>query len=166
MERLNGAWEKLNLGMAYFASFITFGGMLLVVTDVGLRYLFSAPIVWSCDIEKILLLYIAFLPLGWVEIRGQHVVIDVLVRALKGKSLIWQQAVMSFLSMGYWLIFAYLSGKVCLVKLREGSFFFGAVYIPQFPAYLAFSLGGLLLALCLAAKTVSAMRGVAEAYKL
>lgn len=61
-----------------FLACVMMGGLVVIVcTDIFLRYFLSSPLVWATEVTEILLLDITFLGAAWVFKEDGHVAIDV-----------------------------------------------------------------------------------------
>lgn len=82
--RVSGrALFRLENSLLNGAAFVMFVIMMLVVADVGMRYLLNNPIKWSYPlIAKYLMIYVFFLAVADTLRRSQHIIIDFLVSAL------------------------------------------------------------------------------------
>ncbi|MFH1102432.1 MAG: TRAP transporter small permease subunit [Pseudomonadota bacterium] len=76
IDRITGTLNRLFIGIA---SFMMAGLMMIVCTDLALRYFFNAPLIWATEVTEILLLYITFLGAAQVFREDSHVVIDILL---------------------------------------------------------------------------------------
>ncbi len=89
MERLfqyvDSAVVWINKVFVFFASVMMAALVVIVCTDLSLRYFFNAPLLWGTEVTEILLLYITFLGIAWVFREGGHVVIDVATSKVSGR---------------------------------------------------------------------------------
>jgi TRAP-type C4-dicarboxylate transport system permease small subunit len=69
-------FNRLFIGIA---ALMMAGLMIIVCTDLTLRYFFNAPLIWATEISEISLLYITFLAAAQVFRENSHVVIDILL---------------------------------------------------------------------------------------
>lgn len=53
----------------------------LTIAQVGARYLFDRPLIWSEEVSKLLLVWLVFLGAAAVTLDGRHLDVDVLFRA-------------------------------------------------------------------------------------
>src|SRR4030042_3938135 len=74
IDRITKTLNRLFIGIA---SFMMAGLMMIVCTDLMLRYFFNAPFIWATEVTEILLLYITFLGAAQVFRADSHVVIDI-----------------------------------------------------------------------------------------
>ena len=69
VERASHRWSEVLMA---FGAFLVIGVMLLVVSDVTGRYVFSNPIKGAVELEQIVLAFIAFLCLAYGLVRRTH----------------------------------------------------------------------------------------------
>jgi TRAP-type C4-dicarboxylate transport system permease small subunit len=79
MTRLDGAMEPL---LGAIAGVLLFCMMTLTFIDVGLRYIFNAPLQGSFEVTELMLVVLIFAALPLVSRREEHVVMDFLDRFL------------------------------------------------------------------------------------
>jgi TRAP-type C4-dicarboxylate transport system permease small subunit len=74
LERVVG-W--INTVFVFVSAVLMTGLVVIVCTDVLLRYFFRSPLVWATEVTEIMLLDLTFLGAGWVLREDGHVVIDI-----------------------------------------------------------------------------------------
>ena len=79
MTRLDSAMEPL---LGAIAGVLLFCMMTLTFIDVGLRYIFNAPLQCSFEVTELMLVVLIFAALPLVSRREEHVVMDFLDRFL------------------------------------------------------------------------------------
>ena len=67
---------------AVFAGILVIFLMLIVGTEVSLRYFFGRPTTWTVEVAGYMMLYIAFLVVAWVLKRDEHVRMDLVITHL------------------------------------------------------------------------------------
>jgi TRAP-type C4-dicarboxylate transport system permease small subunit len=86
MARLESAYGRLLEVLALAACALIFGMMLMICADVFLRNVRIVPgmvgIEWANEISEGMLYLIALLTAPWLMRRGQHIRVDVLLRAV------------------------------------------------------------------------------------
>ncbi|MDP2932219.1 MAG: TRAP transporter small permease, partial [Chloroflexota bacterium] len=119
--------------------------MLMVNTDIFMRYFFNRPIIWSVEISENALLFATFLGAAWVLAKGKHVRIDTLTSRLSRRGLALFNIATYVLCALVTLAFVWYGSLVTLDHYRRGLFVPTFLNIPN--AYILFiiPLGSLLL---------------------
>jgi TRAP-type C4-dicarboxylate transport system permease small subunit len=84
-ERLKTLYQGLNRPFAGVTALLVLGIMLSIVYDTTARLFFSAPTLWVLDANEYLLVYLTFVPAGWILTRGGHVRVEILVQRLSAR---------------------------------------------------------------------------------
>jgi TRAP-type C4-dicarboxylate transport system permease small subunit len=77
--------KGFNKVLIFIASVMMAGLVIIVCTDLALRYFFNSPLLWGTEVTEIMLLYITFLGMAWVFRENGHVVIDVFTSKVTGR---------------------------------------------------------------------------------
>src|SRR5260221_2944232 len=92
MGRLEAAYGKLLEGLALVACALVFGMTLMICADVLLRNVRVVPgmvgLEWSNEISEAMLYLVTMLTAPWLLRRGQHIRVDIVLRAVP-KQLGW-----------------------------------------------------------------------------
>lgn len=160
LDRLTAAVEKAFL---YLTGLGLMFIMLVIVVDVVMRYLFSAPLSWSYDlIGMYLVTLVFFLALADTFRRGGHIKVD-LFESLRGTKLF---AVAEILGYCASLVFFALILKQMLESGAEGMLagdvVDGAIPWPTWPPYLIAALGAALLMIRIALNVVRRIAALAS----
>ena len=125
MARLESAYGRLLEVLALAACALIFGMMLMICADVFLRNVRIVPgmvgIEWANEISEAMLYLIALLTAPWLMRRGQHIRVDVLLRAVPprlGWGLEW---LVDALAMGCCAIIAWYGVRAALGSWQAGS---------------------------------------------
>ncbi len=73
---------RLTLALAWVACAIVVAMLVMIVTDVSMRYLAIRPPDWTSTYVEYLLLYVTMLPAPWLVRERGHVAIEALVASL------------------------------------------------------------------------------------
>lgn len=84
---LKGAVDKLERTLHSVSSFALVTMMIVVVTDVTLRFVFNTPIRGAYDIVSFALLVMVFFGIGPVIVAGKEIVMDLFDHILPGPAL-------------------------------------------------------------------------------
>lgn len=77
---------------------------LLMFGDVSGRFLFNSPIRGTAEVSEYLMVAIAFLSLGYAQLKGTHISMEALVVLLPGKLKACVDLFLLLLCMGFFLI--------------------------------------------------------------
>lgn len=110
-ENLERTVILINKVFVLVASLMMSGLIIIVCSDIFLRYFLRSPLVWSTEVTEILLLDITFLGTAWVFKEDGHVVIDVFTSKVNER----KRKILNFIS--YVLI-----AIVCWVLIYYGFF--------------------------------------------
>lgn len=123
--------------------------MLQMAADVVLKYFFNAPIEGNLEIVSFYYMVgVVFLPLAMVELRHEHINVDLFVRLLPKplQSLIYASGCL--LSATFFAMLAYQTYLDALKATRIGEVMMGSDYVTIWPSRWALPLG--FTVLCLA----------------
>ncbi|MCR4441790.1 MAG: TRAP transporter small permease [Peptococcaceae bacterium] len=74
--------EKLSFGLNIISMLTTFLMMLLMVTDIALRFLFSSPILGAFEIVELMMVVVVFFSFAQTQVKKGHVSVDVVTNIL------------------------------------------------------------------------------------
>ena len=109
----------LNMQM-YFAAAIIGGIMLLICTDVFLRYALNNPLGWTHEIAELMLVWIVSLGMAWLLREEGHIRVDILTSGLKPRTRALFNAVTSALSAMAVLIITWYGLQRTLSAIQQG----------------------------------------------
>ena len=132
--------------------------MLLTISDVSLRFFLKKPIIGTHEITVSMMVCIGFLGLAWVALIDRHIKVDLLVNKFSSGAQKYIYYV-NYLLVG--IISAVLSVEsfhraLIMRKLGAAS---EMLKIPQFPFYIAVSVGYFLLVLTIVVMLFSSTIG-------
>ena len=135
MERLESAYGRLLEVLALAACALIFGMMLMICADVFLRNVRIVPgmvgIEWANEISEAMLYLIALLTAPWLMRRGQHIRVDVLLRAVPprlGWGLEW---LVDALALACCAIIAWYGVRAALGSWQAGSLSIKTLVTPE-----------------------------------
>lgn len=76
--------ERLYLLLAYVGCLLLLGMLVLICADVFVRNLFRGSIAWANEFSEYSLYLMTLLAAPWLLNKGQHIRVDLLLRALPG----------------------------------------------------------------------------------
>jgi TRAP-type C4-dicarboxylate transport system permease small subunit len=124
------------------------GLMFLIVTDVGLRYLFNRPIVSSYELIMFMMVIVVFSALSYTATEDGHVTVDLVVLRLPKGVQRFLKVLTSLLSVGLFALMAQQS-IVRANALRLEGLISQILHIPVYPFYFFTAFGSALLSLVL-----------------
>jgi TRAP-type transport system small permease protein len=135
MQRLEKAFGRLLEVLALAACALILGMMLMICADVFLRNVRVVPgmvgIEWANEISEAMLYLIALLTAPWLMRRGQHIRVDVLLRAVPprlGWGLEW---LVDMLAMACCAIIAWYGVRAALGSWQAGSLSIKTLVTPE-----------------------------------
>ena len=86
IERISAAWGRLLNALAIAACAVVFLMTLMICADVLLRNVRLVPglqgLAWSNEVSEWMLYLVTMLSAPWLLRRGQHIRVDILLRAI------------------------------------------------------------------------------------
>ena len=135
MDRLEAAYGKLLDAFALAACTLVFGMTLMICADVLLRNVRVVPGVagleWSNEISEASLYFVTMLTAPWLLRRGQHIRVDIVLRAVPnrvGWSFEW---VVDVLGLACCLFIAYYGARAALASFNAGSVSIKTLVTPE-----------------------------------
>jgi TRAP-type C4-dicarboxylate transport system permease small subunit len=135
MDRLEAAYGKLLEALALVACALVFGMTLMICADVLLRNVRVLPgmvgLEWSNEISEAMLYLITMLTAPWLLRRGQHIRVDIVLRAVP-KQLGWIfEWVVDALGLACCLAMAYYGARATLASFMAGSVSIKTLVTPE-----------------------------------
>ena len=135
MDRLEAAYGKLLEALALVACALVFLMTLMICADVLLRNVRVVPglvgLEWSNEISEAMLYLITMLTAPWLLRRGQHIRVDVVLRAVPNKvGWAFEWAVDAF-GLACCTIIAYSGARAALASFKAGSVSIKTLVTPE-----------------------------------
>jgi len=135
MERLEAAYGKLLEALALAACALVFGMTLMICADVLLRNVRLVPglvgLEWSNEISEAMLYLITMLTAPWLLRKGQHVRVDIVLRAVP-KRVGWVfEWIVDVLGLACCLVIAYYGARAALASFQAGSMSIKTLVTPE-----------------------------------
>lgn len=124
MARLSDLFGRLLDLMMGLACLLVLAMMLIIVGDVGLRNVGLKGIAWSNEIAEDILYLLTLLAGPWLLRQGQHIRVDILLRALPPRRAWLSEWISDLIGLAGCLAFVWYGCKV-----TAASYFAGAVSI-------------------------------------
>ena len=135
MARLEAAYGKLLEALALAACALVFGMTLMICADVLLRNVRIVPglvgLEWSNEISEAMLYLITMLTAPWLLRKGQHVRVDIVLRAVP-KRVGWvMEWIVDVLGLACCLVIAYYGARAALASFKAGSMSIKTLVTPE-----------------------------------
>jgi len=128
---LNLLFRSIEALMAFFLAVM----IVLVFTNVVLRYVFSTGFEWSEEIARLCFIYLVYLGAIGAMRENQHLIIDSVLSRIPD---IWQKAIYFLVQAGIiWMMVVLIRGSWQLVMQNLGDRWVAT----QFPIYLVYAVG-------------------------
>jgi TRAP-type C4-dicarboxylate transport system permease small subunit len=120
--------------------------VLITATDVAMRYIFNAPLVWAYQlISNYLMVTVFFLALAATQRHGQNIGVDMVVRRLPERLRAGLAAICLLLMIVYIGLLAYAGWSVFIDAWTGGDVLAGVIAWPRWPGMLLVPVGSVLL---------------------
>jgi len=135
MARLEAAYGKLLEALALVACALIFSMTLMICADVLLRNVRIIPgvagLAWSNEISEAMLYLVTMLTAPWLLRRGQHIRVDILLRAVPRK-LGWAfEWTVDLLGLACCAAIAYYGTRAALASFKAGSVSIKTLVTPE-----------------------------------
>jgi len=151
MNRLEAAYGKLLDGFALVACALIFGMTLMICADVLLRNVRIVPglagLEWSNEISEAMLYLITMLTAPWLLRRGQHIRVDIVLRAVPKRVGWLMEWAVDVLALTCCALMAWYSARAALTSFQAGSVSIKTLVTPEWWLLTALPLAFLALTL-------------------
>ncbi len=135
MNRLEAAYGRLLEGCALVACALVFGMTLMICADVLLRNVRIIPglagLEWSNEISEAMLYLVTMLTAPWLLRRGQHIRVDIVLRAVP-KQVGWlMEWAVDVLALTCCALMAWYSARAALASFQAGSVSIKTLVTPE-----------------------------------
>lgn len=135
MERLEAAYGRLLEALALVACALVLGMTVMICADVLLRNVRIIPgvagLAWSNEISEAMLYLVTMLTAPWLLRRGQHIRVDILLRAVP-KRVGWIfEWVTDTVGLACCLIIAFYGARAALASYKAGSMSIKTLITPE-----------------------------------
>jgi TRAP-type C4-dicarboxylate transport system permease small subunit len=135
MDRLEAAYGKLLEALALVACALIFGMTLMICADVLLRNVRIIPSVagleWSNEISEAMLYLVTMLTAPWLLRRGQHIRVDIVLRAVPRNAGWILEWVADTLGLACCMAIAYYGARAALASFKAGSVSIKTLVTPE-----------------------------------
>lgn len=155
--RFHPALDMICKLAAGVASFALLAMAFLVTADVVWDLVFGRPITNAIEIVSIyLMIAIVFLPMGFVELRGEHIGADIVSQFLKPRANTILRILVAVVSVGFLLVLVYQTATDAAEALEKNERIMGSSLLVIWPSRFSLPIGFALFALAVLA---NAFRG-------
>jgi len=135
MQRLEAAYGRLLEILALAACALIFGMTLMICADVLLRNVRIVPglagLEWANEISEGMLYLVTLLTAPWLMRQGQHIRVDIILRAVP-KALGWAfEWIVDALALGCCAAMAYYGARAALASYSAGSMSIKTLITPE-----------------------------------
>jgi TRAP-type C4-dicarboxylate transport system permease small subunit len=135
MDRFEAAYGKLLEALALVACALIFGMTLMICADVLLRNVRIVPglagLEWANEISEAMLYLITMLTAPWLLRRGQHIRVDIVLRAVP-KPVGWlMEWAVDILALACCALIAWYSARAALASFQAGSVSIKTLVTPE-----------------------------------
>jgi C4-dicarboxylate transporter, DctQ subunit len=147
IELVERSFTRVNTALSYLCAVIVVFMTVSIIYDVLARLLFNAPTIWVIDVNEYLLVYLTFVPAGWILMRDRHVKVELLTSRLLRRTRLRLAFVTDTLACAYCMILAWQGWIVAWEAFQHGYEFSTALAFPRFPVIVIIPLGAAWLVL-------------------
>ena len=146
-------------GLTILGGVCLFLMMLQIVVDVGLKYIFNSPIEGNLEVVSFYYMVgVVFLPLAMVELRHEHISVDLIVQMLPKRGRSYVYVLGNCVALSFFGVLAYQTGLDAIHATRINEVMMGSIYVTIWPSRWFLPAGFVLIALAIVVHTVKALR--------
>ncbi len=135
IERISAAWGRLLNGLAFAACAVVLLMTLMICADVLLRNVRLIPgvqgLAWSNEVSEWMLYLVTMLSAPWLLRRGQHIRVDILLRAIPSKAGWYCEWVADTLGLACCVAMAYYGSRAVLASFNGESLSIKTLVMPE-----------------------------------
>lgn len=135
IERISAAWGRLLDALAIAACAVVFLMTLMICADVLLRNVSLVPgvqgLAWSNEVSEWMLYLITMLSAPWLLRRGQHIRVDILLRAIPKGTGWYCEWIADTLGLICCIVMAYYGSRAVLASFSGGSLSIKTLVMPE-----------------------------------
>jgi TRAP-type C4-dicarboxylate transport system permease small subunit len=131
MDRLSQAYGRVLDGLMLIACLLLLGMTLLIGADVVTRNLGLGGIAWSGEVSEDILYLLTLLAAPWLLRQGQHIRVDILLRALPARTGWLLEWVGDVVGLACSLYFIWYGCKVVVASYQAGAVTIKTLVTPE-----------------------------------
>jgi TRAP-type transport system small permease protein len=131
MERLSGAFGRVLEGLMLVACLLLLAMTLLIGADVVTRNMGLGGVAWSGEASEDIVYLMTLLVAPWLLRQGQHIRVDILLRALPARTGWLMEWAGDILGLGCSLYFVWYGWKVLTASYQAGAVTIKTLITPE-----------------------------------
>jgi TRAP-type transport system small permease protein len=135
IERISAAWGRLLNAFAFAACAVVLVMTLMICADVLLRNVRLIPgmqgLAWSNEVSEWMLYLVTMLAAPWLLRRGQHIRVDILLRAIPKQAGWYCEWIADALGLACCIAIAYYGFRATLASFFAGSLSIKTLVLPE-----------------------------------
>lgn len=135
IDSLSAAWERLLNALAFAACAIVLAMTLMICADVLLRNVRLIPgvqgLAWSNEVSEWMLYLVTMLAAPWLLRRGQHIRVDILLRAIPARIGWYCEWIADVIGLACCLVIAYYGFRAVMASFGGGSLSIKTLVMPE-----------------------------------
>jgi len=147
ISRIQKTLDRITAGVSWVGAGALVLMVLIVVANVVGRYLFRKPVLGAVEMVGLLTVITVFCVLAFTEAKGAHIVVDILVSRLHGRTKAILGSIMALLGAVFFIIMAWQGWDLMLSNLSPFVRVTGVLSIPFAPFMLVMAFGCVLFGL-------------------
>ncbi len=145
--RIQKVLDRITAGISWIGAGALILMILVVVANVVGRYLLRKPVLGAVEMVGLLTVVVVFCVLAFTEANGAHIVVDILVSRLHGRTKAILASIMSFLGAVFFIIMGWQGWDLMMSNLSPFVRTTGVLSIPFAPFMLVMAFGCVLFGL-------------------
>jgi C4-dicarboxylate transporter DctQ subunit len=147
MAAINKVLDTIIDGFGHIAELLMVFIMVIVTSEIVLRYFFGYSLIWTIEVTEYCLLWITFLATAWVLKLEGHVMVDLIPNMLKprGKAILYM--VLSIICTLICVVYAWFGATVTLDLFQKGRVLSTVMRPPAYILFMIIPIGNILLIL-------------------
>jgi TRAP-type C4-dicarboxylate transport system permease small subunit len=151
IDRLSAGYEKLLEALAALAGLMLFAMMMMICLDVLLRNTAWIPsmrgLEWSNDLSEAMLYLITLCAAPWLLRRGQHIRVDIVLRAIPKSAAWYCEWVVDVLALACCLVMVVYGARSAYASFASGALSIKTLITPEWWLLAPLPIAFLLLAI-------------------
>ncbi len=147
MAKLQKILDSVTTGVSWVGAGALALMVLIVVANVTGRYLLKSPVLGSVEMVGLLTVIVVFCTLAFTEAKGGHIVVDLVVSRLPGRTAAILTSVMSFLGAVFFIAVGWQGWSLMVSNLSPLVVTSSVLSIPFAPFMFIMALGCVLFGL-------------------
>jgi TRAP-type C4-dicarboxylate transport system permease small subunit len=139
--RIQKVLDRITTGISWIGAGALILMALIVVANVVGRYLLKKPVLGAVEMVGLLTVITVFCVLAFTEAKGAHIVVDILVSRLHGRTKAILASIMSLLGAVFFIIMGWQGWDLMLSNLSPFVRVTGVLSIPFAPFMLIMAFG-------------------------